>query len=247
MGIRFKPIDGLTLAHLGLFWASVKDDFGKSEEASPLMDSLDEASLRSGVLYPRLWLIQNDDQYLIQLQPNIFFFNWRRQQDDQNYPSFSTITPLFHKYLGLYIKFLADLDLPPPEAVSCDLTYVNMIPDEKDGEPNYGFSNLFPDLVWRNNEDRFLPVPKALSWQTTFDFLEDVGELTAKIQSAKRKSDGQPLLRFELTARNRDSRLPLDEIDGWFEIAHRMIVMSFADLTSSEAQTQVWKRVGDAS
>ena len=243
MGVKFAPIEGLLLSHFGLFWSSLRGEFGKSEEAVPLGSFEDLVMSKAGPPLPRTWLIHNDGQYLIQLQPNLFYFNWRRQDEVQNYPRYSTIKPLFHDYLQRYIEFLAREQLPQPDAVNCDLTYVNMIPTSPNGGSRDSFSSLFPDLSWRQAEDRFLTVPKTLSWQTTFDLPDGAGELTAKIQSAKRVSDDLPVLRFEITARGIGSKLPLNEIDHWFDLAHQTIVLSFVDLTSGETQREVWKRI----
>ena len=247
MGVGFAPIEGLGLAHFGLFWSSLREEFSKSEEAAPLSISEGLAMSKTGLPLPRIWLIHNEEQYLIQLQPNMFYFNWRRQDEAQNYPRYSTIKPLFYDYLQRYVEFLAQEQLPQPEAVNCALTYVNIIPQGRNGDSSDGFSGLFPDVSWRRAEDRFLPVPKALSWQITFDVLDDAVELTAKIQSAKRKSDELPVLRFEINARDMRSKSPLNETEHWFDSAHEAIVLSFVDLTSYKTQCEIWKRVNAAN
>ena len=247
MGVRFKPIEGLLPTHFGLFWSSLKGKFGKCEDAAPLGSLEELVTSKWGGPIPRTWLIHNDGQYLIQLQPNIFYFNWRRQDDIQNYPRYSTIKPLFHEYMQRFFEFLTLEQFPPPEAVRCELTYVNVIPEGQNDGSRDAFSSLFPDLTWRQAEGRFLSVPKTLNWQTSFDLPEGAGELTAKIQSAKRVLDGHPVIRFEIGALGVDSQLPLDEIDHWFDLAHQTIVLSFVDLTSSNTQRDVWKRIHDTN
>lgn len=246
MGVRFAPIEGLVLTHFGLFWSSLREEFSKSEEAAPLSTSEGLALTKAGLPLPRVWLIHDDDEYLIQLQPNIFHFNWRRQDEVQIYPRYSRIKQLFYDYLQRYVEFLTQEQLPQPEAVECDLTYVNIIPQGQNGNSSDGLVGLFPDVNWRLEEDRFLPVPKALNWQTTFD-IDDAVELIAKVQSAKRASDDLPVLRFEINARDMRSKSPLDETEHWFDRAHEAIVLSFADLTSSKSQREIWKRIYDAN
>ena len=243
MGVTFPPIQGLRLTHFGLFWSSLRGEFGKSEEAVPLGLFEDLAMSMAGGPLPRTWLIHNDEQYLIQLQPNIFYFNWRRKGEAQNYPRYSTIKPLFYEYLKRYFEFLAQEKLPVPEVVDCNLTYVNMIPEGQDGESRKGFSDLFPDINWRHATDRFLPMPKALNWQATFDLPDDIGDLTAKVQNAKRVSDGLPVIRFEINVRSSGTDLSLDETEHWFDLAHQGIVTSFVDLTNVETQREIWKRI----
>lgn len=243
MGIHFAPIPGLTVAHLGLFWGLLKSEFPKIEEAIPHGTVSDVPKSKAGVPLPRYYLIKDDEQYLIQLQPNIFFFNWRQQDESHEYPRYVVIKPLFNKYLGCYLEFLSNENLPEPKEVSCNLTYVNIIPDHQFREIVNDVGGLFPDFGWRSSEDRFLPEPKALNWLSKFDLPNDAGELTVKIQSAIRNSDKMPVLQFELGALGTGSKLRLDEIEPWFDVAHETIVSSFVDLTSSEAQRQIWKRV----
>ena len=144
MGVRFAPIEGLVLTHFGLFWSLLREEFSKSEEAIPLSISETLAVGKTGLPQPRLWLIHNEDQYLIQLQPNMFYFNWRRQDEAQDYPRYSSIKPLFYDYWQRYVEFLAREQLPQPEAVNCNLTYVNIIPKGQIGDSGDGFSGLFP-------------------------------------------------------------------------------------------------------
>lgn len=247
MGVRFAPIDGLLLPHFGLYWSSLRSDFVKADEAVPLgaADQLVLSKVAGPV--PRTWLIHKDEHFLIQLQPNLFFFNWRKLDEAQPYPRYATIGPLFQQYFGQYLKFLVGEDLPSPETFGCELTYVNVIPEDEDESFPGSFSGLFPDVIWRQAEDRFLPTPNSVSWQTTFDMQDDAGEVTAKVQSAMRRADRFPVLRFEISCRSSGLNLSFDDKDNWFDLAHRTIVMSFVDLTSDETQRKVWRRSDSAT
>ncbi len=247
MGVKFEPIEGLTLAHFGIFWATLRDEFGKSEEAIPLGTPTDTPLRVGGGPLPRLWLVHNDEQFLIQLQPNIFYFNWRRRDDDQVYPSYDAINPLFRKYLALYFTLLSSEGLPPPVAFSCDLSYINLITEQSNDAAKGSLTNPFPDFVWRQSKERFLPRPKAVNWHSVFDLPDGAGDLSARVQSATRVADGSAVLRFEIKATGGEQRLTLKETENWFDIAHRAIVLSFVDMTDSDIQREVWKRTDDAS
>ncbi len=246
MGVKFAPIEGLLLTHFGLFWSTLRDEFDTSEEVAPLGSAEELPPMtHGGTILPRSWLIHNDPQYLIQLQPNIFYFNWRQLDEAQEYPRYSKIKPLFHKYLQRYIEFLKEEELQFPKSVVCDISYVNIIPEGQYDEPN-GLSSLFPDACWRQKKGRFLPLPSGLNWNTVFDLPDEAGRLTAKIQSAKRKTDERRVFRFEINVRSKGSGLPLGEIEGWFNRAHEAIVLSFVDLTGEKIQREVWKQIDDA-
>ena len=247
MGVKFAPIEGLTLAHFGLFWATLRDEFARSEEAIPFGTPTEIPVREGGLPLPRLWLVHNDEQFLIQLQPNIFYFNWRRRDDDQTYPSYDAINPLFRKYLTLYFTLLSSEGLPPPVAFSCDMSYINLITEQSNDSANGSPTNLFPDFVWRQSKERFLPRPKAVNWHSVFDLPDGAGDLSARVQSATRVADGSAVLRFEIKATGGEQRLTLKETEKWFDIAHRAIVLSFVDMTNSDIQREVWKRTDDAS
>lgn len=240
IGLRFPVIAGLHLPHIGLFWSDVKGQFGSCEEASPL-GPLEELHIgTTGAPLPRTWLIHDSGQYLIQLQPNIFFFNWRRRDEHVDYPRFAKIKQLFDEYLERYFEFLASENLKAPEAVSCELSYVNLIPTGQ--EALVDASTLFCDHSWFNSEGRFLHEPKAYNWQTTYDLPQSAGELAAKIHSVKLVADGSPAIRFEMSARNSGHELHPDETTAWFDLAHETIVQSFADLTNADVQREIWGR-----
>lgn len=243
IGVRFRPIDEMLLTHFGLFWASLRNDFGESEEAIPMGTPEGVAVSKAGQLpLPRTWLINNDKQYLIQLQSNIFYFNWRKQSESQNYPRYSKIKPMFYDYIGLFIKFLYKENITVPKIFNGELTYVNIIPQENN---NY-FSGVFPDLSWRSGGSRLMPPPSGFSWNSTHVF-DDRIELTTKIQTAKRVSDESTVLRFEISARETGSGSSLETSEEWFDRAHNAIVSSFVDLTNPRIQQELWKRTDDPS
>jgi len=247
MGVQFAPIEGLLHTHFGLFWSLVKEEFSKSDEAAPLGTAEGLwINQKTNVPLPRTWLVHDETQCLIQLQPDIFYFNWRRQADDQNYPSYAEIKPLFYKYLWRYVDFLTGEKLLPPEQVKCDLTYVNIIPRGEGDEPVEFLAELLPDVSWRLAKDRYLPLPKALSWQATIE-IEEAIELTANVNPAARKTDDHPVLRLQISARDTGPGSSLDATEPWFDRAHDAIVLSFIDLTSERKQRELWKRTDAAS
>ena len=247
MGVRFPVIQGLLLPHYGAFWSSLRNEFGRCEEAATLTVFDEFVGSKSGAPLPRTWLIHNDEQYLIQLQQNLFYFNWRLGDAARNYPRYATIKRLFYEYLERYAAFLKDEKLPVPEAVNCDLSYVNVIPEGEGGYSKIGFASMFRDMSWGSKTKRFLPPPKGVSWQGGFDLPDDAGELIAKAQSGKRLSDDHPVVRFELNARSPGFKLALDDTEEWFDLAHKTIVLSFVDLTSTKMQRDVWKKIDDAT
>jgi uncharacterized protein (TIGR04255 family) len=243
IGVRFLPPEGLHQVHFGLFWAQVREEFNKSQEAAPLTPFNKATNEFELGLPPRTWLVHKDGEHLIQLQRDAFFFNWRRASDENAYPRYASIKPKFEQYFRLYRDFLEHESVPAPDQFSCSLAYVNLIPQESnEGAPTW-FDRVFLDMGWEIERERFLPNPKGVLYKTTFDLESDLGELVVTVQSAKLKKDERRAFRFELNAQNQKEDLNLNACESWFDSAHEVIVNAFADLTSEEAQQHVWKRI----
>jgi hypothetical protein len=81
-----------------------------------------------------------------------------------------------------------------------------------------------------------------MNWTATFPLPGDNGTLTAQLLQVVRRSDAAPALRLDLTARGLGKLKSLNELRPWFEVARERIVTGFADLTTEEAQVNLWGR-----
>ena len=241
-GVGFDPIPNFRMPHLGLYWATIKDEFTRCEHAPPLAPIEPIMDREIGMPVPRVWLIHKNEDCLIQIQPNWYFFNWRKMEERQEYPHYEKINPLFQEHLTRYFEFLDGEDLSQPEPNICELTYVNTIPKGQGWETTADIEKIMSDLRWRDRDDRFLPAPKRLFWQVSLDLPEDSGGLTIKIQTAVQKADDIPIFRLEITARGIGKDHSINGIWRWFDVAHEWIVRGFADLTGREVQFEHWKR-----
>ncbi len=244
-GVTFEPLKQFLVAHVGLYWARIRDTYPECEHAVPLatpdapggwMDGT------TGLPLPRQWFISADKQGLIQLQGNCFYFNWRRFGDNDVYPRFSSVIATFKKQLEMFQTFLNENELTAPAITGCELTYVNHIPQADGWESVADLSKVFRDFCWNERKGRFLPPPSNLAWKTQFP-LPGEGILTASIAQAMRVRDQMPTLKFELSARVKLKDKSSDQVWEWFETAHRWIVLGFADLTQGEIQDDVWRKV----
>lgn len=76
----------LTTLDMGVYWEQRRADFPRHELHPPL---LDQATIHLGtVLDARVWLVGTDEQFLVQLQNDRFYVNWRRKGEE--YPRFSS-------------------------------------------------------------------------------------------------------------------------------------------------------------
>jgi uncharacterized protein (TIGR04255 family) len=89
-GILFKPIPGLDPVSLGSFWKARQKEFPRREFKAPIAPAAPEAiefSLGPDLGPLRTWLISKDDVFIIQVQQDRFYLNWRARQDE--YPRFN--------------------------------------------------------------------------------------------------------------------------------------------------------------
>lgn len=77
------PLDPLLL---GTYWQQRRSDFPKREVHPPIAEA-EAVTLFRGMGPIRSWLISDDDVFLIQIQRDRFYLNWRKRSHD--YPRFS--------------------------------------------------------------------------------------------------------------------------------------------------------------
>jgi len=239
-GVRFSPINSLKIPHYGLFWKDVYDDFPTSQHASPLGD-LSERIEPSGFPLPRVWLVSQSENTLLQLQNDRILFNWRRIGDDDEYPRFEYVYESFNKYAELFQEFLESNDLGQIEPVECELTYINHIVEGEGWQTAAEIGQIMRDVIWTSDKE-ILPEPETINWQGTFRFPDDKGSLNVTLRQGIRKTDNKKLFMLEFNAKGIEQNKSLHELKSWYEMAHEWIVKGFADLTSSEIQAKLWKR-----
>jgi uncharacterized protein (TIGR04255 family) len=238
-GVRFTPLKDWALPHIGAFWQRVAEEFPRCEHAPPIGDPLviDPAV---GAPLPRVWLINVSDDRLIQLQPGRFLFNWRHREDVGSYPHYPDLSKEFFTLFRQFREFAAEHKLEDIEVVDFELTYINHIPEQE----GWGFpeqlGRVIGQLEWHDSRYRFLPRPSAINWQARFPFKEHQGELVVKLKPVRRTKDDKPLLVLEMSTRGQPAEAAIDDVAHWFSHAHEWIVRGFEDLTSDEAQKELW-------
>jgi uncharacterized protein (TIGR04255 family) len=118
----FPPIQGLDAIAAGSYWRSCRERFPK-KQVHPAIASTGPVRLALGIPPQRAWLISDDDVFLIQVQADRFYFNWRLR--NQEYPRFGD----YEGHSGIKTRMLAEYErfadfcradlgaLPQPSAV----------------------------------------------------------------------------------------------------------------------------------
>ncbi len=237
----FAPLKGWKVPHVGLFWQRIFDEFPQCEQVLPISGS-EIVDPSTGLPVPRVWLINSADDRLVQLQPGRFLFNWRRRSGAGPYPRYKTLSDRFFALFQEFQSFVAKNRLGEIEISEYELTYINHIFEQEDWQFPASIGRVLEHLSWKGERYKFLPQPSPINWQVRFDFPEDPGALFAKLSPARQAKEGKDLLVLELSARGLPTEVSLDNMKTWFSHAHRWIVRGFEDLTSDEAQKELWGR-----
>lgn len=241
-GISFEPIQGLTIPHYGRFWEKIKDRYPLSQHASPINLSPEAVDPTTGLPLPRVWFIAADGAFLIQLQRDRLIANWRKVAVDLVYPRYPAVAERFWSAFETFRIFLTEQSLGSVIVRSCELVYINFIPQGEGWKTSAEIGEVLPDVRWRV-QPRFLPSPSALYWHAEFQLDEnDLGTLTIDLKRGLRLHDQVQGLQLEFTVRG----LPEDRSDGalprWFDLSREHIVRGFADITEAKVQARFWKR-----
>jgi uncharacterized protein (TIGR04255 family) len=250
LSVQFEPLTAVRTAHLGLLWEKFRARFPVVEERPPLDPVIEQfpeiprprLGLQLQALdrppVPRLWFVTDQGNEMIQVQPDRFIKNWRKEGQGEQYPRYEAGKKFFERDFTVFQEFLAENRLGTPHVNQCEVTYVNHITAGEgwqsfsDFEQVFSFWELPAGDVRGNGEDfrahlRFT-IPGAEG--------KPAGRLHADVQPAFRTPDNRPMYVFHLTARGQVG----DSFD-FFDIGRRWIVKFFAALTTSRMH-EVWKR-----
>lgn len=239
-GFKFEPLAAFRASHFGLFWSRLRPDFNEAVDKAVIASEGAVPAVPGSEWFPlpRVWYVHKEKEQLLQLQIDRFYLNWRRTQPSTEYPRFTTLEPLFHKYLTEFQNFLSEEGLGAPNVQVAELTYVNQIEEGACWQGMHQIGRVFPDLTWRDRASQH-GGPEGFAWSGKF-LAEDV-ELNANIKT-QTPPDAPRRFLLELRATSRKKVASSNSLLAWYPIANETIVSAFVDLTSPELQANVWKR-----
>lgn len=246
-GVIFQPISGLRLPHFGLFWKDLFEEFPRCQHAAPIDFGSPAMGDADGfpVPWPRIWLVSERDDRLIQLQQDRFLLNWRSGKNRVQYESYGKLFGEFEALWGRFLSFLSQAHLPAPKLTHFELTYVNLIQSKTGTQSLADLSKVLRFGNWTGKEARYFDRPPSLvTWSLQFPLPKDRGTIAVKMNPAVSKSTGQELIRLELAARSNTPE-PGMTMAEWFDVAHEAIVLGFEDLTETNAQFELWGKQGN--
>lgn len=241
IAVQFPPIEGLFDAHIGLYWQMIRNDYPRVETHPRIdlpIESLDVPALQP-VMFPiagpvptRTLLINETDDFLVQVQNTKFAQNWRKRSGP--YSHFETLWELFSQNLDKFNELLKKENLPAPDIQQVEITYINWITDM----PLGGFLKAASYASVSAYDRTFEPAGH------NFAFRYDVNDspierLYVQCQPAIRTAapdEKGSQFAFVYRAARTDG-LSRDEVASYASSGREIIVQSFSDLTTEEAQS----------
>jgi uncharacterized protein (TIGR04255 family) len=249
LGVEFRPLEGWSVVHYGLYWDSVRSAYPKVEFRPPIASGperfgkeawtqqmvFEQIDFGGGSPPVRCLYIAEDGGRLVQLQKDRFMHNWRKTV--KPYPRYPESRARFIESWDEFLRFLKAQQISMPEVVQCEVTYINHIERGQGWSKTSDLSRVVPLI--NDVSHSFLPEPEIIVLDERFLIPDERGRLRVVIQPAIRNTDGQEVLQVTLTARGRPRASATEAILEWLDLGRRWVVKGFADVTSADAH-KVW-------
>lgn len=243
LSIQFAPIQGLSIPHLGLYWAKIRQNYPHAEIRPPLGQTKEEFTSRTRkradlglemVTEPslRCWFTHSDMNQLIQVQKDRFIYNWKKSKETETYPRYEKIKERCLLEWEYFIAFLHEEGLSRPEANQCEVTYVNHIEYEQ-GWRTFGELNKVIAPWSGECSGKFLPAPESVGINASYVLRNNEGRLYISMEPVIRANDAKEVLQLTLTARGGPSSSTTEDIFRWLDLGREWVVEGFTDFTTT--------------
>ena len=248
IAVYHLPITELRTQHIGLYWQQIRDKYPNCEQQSPVVSEDDSSIFQNmpGEVFPlpRFWFSSSAHPMLIQVQRNAFMLNWRRLQNNVDYPHYETVQKEFWNAMEIYKAFIQDCVGAKLDVVNrCELTYINVITRNKFFSTHAEIKNVLPPIEGfcnLENDARHLAGLNATAVYRINDNL-----LVDMVTKLGRRKDAtkEEIAILEIKAHGSPVDLSLGEARNWYEVAHEAVNETFLTFTDDRVQKELWKRV----
>jgi uncharacterized protein (TIGR04255 family) len=254
ISVQFKPVEGFTNAHLGLFWDKLRGGYPKVADAEPIASQVElfgdqvRRKLRlpsfqivAGEAAARLQMTSEDDQMMVQVQNGRLVFNWRGMSGGP-YPRWCKVLPEFESAFGRLRTFLPTQGLPDLEPNQWEVTYVNHLRKGRDWEEPADWPKLLPGLIGATGEHS-TGTMESIACGFRFALAEDSGRLHVDLHHgyAGLEQDAPEILVLQLTARGGVDAAGGRDISTGLAKGRSAIVRKFTEVTGPDAHKK-WER-----
>jgi len=245
LSVSFRQIPTVDGAQLMEFWVdSLREKYPKYQQVPAYPTQVERfganpqaLNLEIGFGVPtRFWFTAEDDQHLVQMQPDWIAHNWRRQADPEEYERYPAGRQAFAELLTSFDAFLQGRAGRPLEPVQCEVTYVNHIEIDEGTSPSEVLSQFAAP-----SEGSLLSRPESFQVGTTYVISHPgdatpVGRLHVAAQSGVNREKGTPIVFLNLTARGRPLEQNIEGALAFCDLGREWVVRSFAAITTDALQ-----------
>ena len=247
LGIQFVELPGFNTTHFGLFHEEICDRYAVAVD-QPRLDRIIETfpkavrtphfKLRTAPRPERVWFKDSPDgSRLVQLQPDRFGFNWRKPDEETQYPSYSVNSQLCLAEFRVFTEFCERQGWPVKPDL-CEVVYVNQIWPVQGESVIDLFANIFTGIGWGTSDD-WLPSPEVVTLNRVFEIPEQRGRLYAEAGLAIDKDEG-PFINLRMLGRALHTSGNPSDIEDTLRLAHDWVVNGFVSLTDRTTRQERW-------
>ncbi|HEV2366012.1 MAG TPA: TIGR04255 family protein [Caulobacteraceae bacterium] len=252
ISIQFEALDKFNFAHIGPLHQSFASEFPGIEFHPPIPPMIEVFGPVTPTInlpfllpwasigqIPRMWMLDDKNEKLIQFQQDRFVINWRKTKENMEYPRYPGLRDEFFVDLEKLRAFLSERELGEIIPVQCELTYVNQVPAPE------GVAELSARAFanWRELRPTRLGSPEDVAINQRFVIRGDDGGPIGRIYFQSAPS-AQPVetrsVQLMMIGRAAPSSRSLNAARERLDSMHELIVLSFVELMSKEIQ-QEWE------
>jgi uncharacterized protein (TIGR04255 family) len=244
LGVQFAPVPGFMSVNVRDVWDLYREDFPKVQDHPPLQPIFETFGGTPPIGFPpffmggvlsgvgRVLFVSEEEDHVLQFQPDRFLINWKKTPNDPPYPRFESIEAIYDsnlRKLAAYFKSRFGCDLRINQA---EVTYVNIIQVEAFSEAAKYFEN------WNGFDVEI----EGLSINV-IETIEDnekkpYARLIQEIQSAF-LPDGKRVYKMSLIFRGRPVGDSIENAVNFLAQGREAIVLKFKNLTTADAH-KLW-------
>jgi len=246
-GVQFAGVEW-SVIHFGLFYTQMRERYQRTQRRPPILPSLFDPNMQLGpgqvVLIsdpalPLVWYESDDTPFLLQVQKDAFFVNWRHQSGAFTYPHFHTrkggqegVWDRFVREWHMFSSFCDQHTIGTPEVLACHLAYINHMAHGETWDVPADLARWFLPLSGLHGGD------SVSLFHMTMIYQVDGLSLRLQFRPAVRIADKKKLFVIELIVSGKLSAET--SLAVWFDKAHTAIVQTFLAQTTEEAHKE-WR------
>lgn len=247
IGVQFAPVPGYASVHSMKVWDLFKAEFPKVQELpvlEPQFETFGGMNAQAGPriqvgAFPvgsRLWFLSDDENHLIQFQPDRFITNWRREPNTQPYPRFEGLAEAFETNVGkLAGHFESDFDYRV-NINQAEISYINIIPVDKFSDAGQWFE------LWNGGAFEVESLNSSFNEVIKGADGKPFARLSHQIQSVLTADGKQRAFRLSLIFKGKPAGSDIGSAMAFLTTGRDAIVTRFSEITTTEAQRR-WGKV----